>query len=168
VIVNQRKPVPSGGNGDLAAGTLNFNGLTRWAAIIWPLCRCPTRPPDAAQPVRTTIQPPQGRSRASPAPCLLAALCCLLGSAVVGAILQQRPDVYGLGIALLANGCGLVRRLNWARILSVAGLAVVAAGALLAALRHPGDPLSLSVIVAAIFLAARLWQHPEDFTRRWW
>jgi hypothetical protein len=100
---------------------------------------------------------------------LLAALCCLLGGAVVvGAILQQRPDVYWLGIALLANGCGLVRRLNWARILSVAGLAVVAAGALLAAMRHPGDPLSLSVIVAAIFLAARLWQHPDDFTRRWW
>lgn len=98
----------------------------------------------------------------------LSALSCLLGGAVVvGAILRQRPDLYWFGVALLLNGAGLARRLNWARIASVAGLAVAAAVSGLDAMKHAGA-INLLVIAAAILLAARLWQHPEAFARRWW
>lgn len=101
---------------------------------------------------------------------LLAALCFLsAGAIIVGAIMQQRPDVYWIGIGLLVNGSGLARRLNWARVLSVAGLAVLGAVALLDAMKHRGtDPISLIVIVVVVFAAARLWQHPEAFSRRCW
>lgn len=101
---------------------------------------------------------------------LLASLCFIAGGAiVVGAILMQRPNIYWAGIVLLANGSGLARRLNWARVLSVAGLAAIAAVALLDLMKHRGmDAPDVLAITAATFIAARLWQHPEAFSRRWW
>lgn len=95
---------------------------------------------------------------------------CLFGAwmYITFAIRAQSPDDYWLGIAFAGEAVGLLRRLQWARIFGLLGLALAGGWGFLEINRTGatvGHALALGAALLAAFLLAR---HSRHFQRRWW
>jgi hypothetical protein len=111
----------------------------------------------------------------SPSPALDWTVRLLAGGCLFGAwtyisfaIRAQSPDDYWLGIALAGEAVGLLRRLHWARVSGLLGLAFAAAwgfSELLRAGATVGNTLALGGSLLAALVLAR---HPQHFPNRWW
>lgn len=81
---------------------------------------------------------------------------------------EQDPDAYWMGVAFAGEAFGLLRRLQWARVFALLGLAL-AAGWLLWQGSREGATVGGTLAMGAALLAGWcLARHPDAFTRRWW
>lgn len=95
---------------------------------------------------------------------------CLFGAwtYISYAIRAQSPDDYWIGIALAGEAVGLLRRLYWARVFGLLGLAFAGAWSFweqIQAGATVGNTLAAGAALLAAFLLAR---HPQHFQHRWW
>lgn len=95
---------------------------------------------------------------------------CLFGawSYIGHAIRVQSPDDYWFGIALAGEALGLLRRLSWARLFGLLGLAFAVAWIITEQSRSGatvGGALAVSAGLLAAWVLAR---YPQHFSRRWW
>lgn len=95
---------------------------------------------------------------------------CLFGAwmYVSFALRVQSPDDYWMGIALAGEAVGLLRRLHWARVFGLLGLAFAGAWSFWEQTRigaTVGNTLAVGAALLAAFLLAR---YPKHFQHRWW
>lgn len=95
---------------------------------------------------------------------------CLFGAwtYIAFAVRAQSPDDYWIGVALAGEAVGLLRRVYWARVFGLLGLALAAAWGLSELIRAGatvGNALTLGAALLAALLLAR---HPRQFQNRWW
>lgn len=100
----------------------------------------------------------------------LLAGACLFGAwtYISFAIRAQSPDDYWIGIALAGEAVGLLRRLHWARVFGLLGLAFAAAWSFSELTRigaTVGNTLAVGTALLAAFFLAR---NPQHFQHRWW